>query len=70
MVARQSVLNPAPKRQNLEELLDKARKIGVTEEQLQQQRASFAYGNAPESATRITRESASAATKRNKLLCA
>lgn len=41
----------------LKELLDASRSRPVTEEELHEQRISFAFGNAPFSAERITRES-------------
>ncbi len=42
--------------------LEKAKTVILTEEQLQEQRASFVYGNAPKG-SRITKESALRATK-------
>lgn len=68
MAARKSVLKRAPQRPELDALLAEARKKGVTDEQLQEQRASFAYGNAPEGADRITKESARMSSKRNRLV--
>jgi hypothetical protein len=47
----------APERPELKKLLDWAREVGVTEDQLRAQRASFVYGNAPKG-SRITRKSA------------
>jgi hypothetical protein len=47
MAARKSVLKRAPDRPALDALLEKALKTGLTNEQLEEQRASFAYGNAP-----------------------
>ena len=60
MAIRKSAIRQAPPRPELERLLEQARKTGVTEEVLREQRASFAYGNAPED-SRITKESARAA---------
>lgn len=68
MVARKSVLNPAPERPELNELLARAKLQGVSEAQLSEQRVSFAYGNAPEKADRITKESARTASSRNRLI--
>jgi len=48
MAARQSVLKPAPRRPELDRLMTASIKAGVTDDQLQDQRVSFAYGNAPE----------------------
>lgn len=62
MVARKSFLGPAPDRPELDELLRKARTSQVTNEQLQEQRVSFAYGNAPESEL-ITKDSVREASK-------
>jgi hypothetical protein len=63
MAERKSVLKPAPRRPELERLLEESKKIGITDEELREQRVSFAYGNAPKG-SRITRESAKAASLR------
>ena len=68
MAARKSLLKPAPPRPELERLLARARETGVSDEELREQRASFAFGNAPAGADRITKESARAAATRNRLL--
>ena len=47
MAARKSALKRAPARPDLERLLELARTTRVTDDQLQEQRVSFAYGNAP-----------------------
>lgn len=57
MAERKSALERAPKRPNLESLLERAKSVQVTDELLQEQRASFVYGNAPQG-SRITKESA------------
>ena len=57
MAIRKSVLKSAPARPELDRLLEQARTTGVTDDQLRQQRVSFAYGNAPENSG-ITRETA------------
>lgn len=57
MAIRKSTIKQAPPRPELDQLLEQARQTGVTEEVLREQRASFAYGNAPEN-SRITKESA------------
>jgi hypothetical protein len=62
MAIRKSTLRPAPPRPELERLLNQARVTGVTDDELQEQRASFAYGNAPED-SRITKESAVMASR-------
>lgn len=57
MAIRKATIRKAPARPELDRLLEQARQTGVTEDQLREQRASFAYGNAPEN-SRITKESA------------
>lgn len=68
MAARKSVLKPAPKRPELEALLQQAKQKGVSDEQLKEQRVSFVYGNAPAGAERITKESARRVSSRNRLI--
>ena len=68
MAIRQSVLRSPPPRPELDRLLESARKSGVTDEQLHQQRASFAYGNAPLHDERVTKESAQKASQRSRLV--
>lgn len=63
MAERKSALTRAPERPRLQELLERAKKINMTDEQLQEQRASFVYGNAPKG-SRITKESALRAVHR------
>ncbi len=60
----QNVAAPDPE---LMRLLDASRNRVVTEEELQEQRVSFAFGNAPDSAL-ITKDSVRLASKRIKLL--
>ena len=62
MVERKSALRRAPARPRLEELL--AMEVHLTDEDLQEQTASFVYGNAPKG-SRITKESARAASRRS-----
>jgi len=57
---------PAPD-EELKRLLDLSREKGVTEEELQEQRISFAFGNAPFSSEQITRESVRLASQHIKL---
>ena len=63
MAERKSALKRAPKRPELDKLLDDARQTPITDEELQAQRASFVYGNAPQG-SRITKESAMRAARR------
>jgi hypothetical protein len=60
----QNVKAPDPE---LMRLLDESRDKPVTEEELQEQRVSFAFGNAPASQL-ITKESVRRASKHIKLL--
>jgi len=62
MAVRKSVLRPAPQRPELDRLLATSIAAGVTDEQLAEQRVSFAYGNAPEG-SRITKDSVRMASK-------
>jgi hypothetical protein len=57
MAERKSASGRAPERPHLQALLEHAKTVIVTDEQLQEQRASFVYGNAPRD-SRITKESA------------
>jgi hypothetical protein len=52
----------------LKKLLEIARAKDVTEEELHEQRISFAFGNAPFSSERITRESVRSASQNIKLV--
>lgn len=63
MAERKAALRRAPPRPELQELLERAKTAVVTDELLQEQRASFVYGNAPKG-SRITKESAREAAKR------
>jgi hypothetical protein len=63
MAERKSALERAPERPELEKLLERAKTVVLTEEDLQEQRVSFVYGNAPKG-SRITKQSASKAAKR------
>jgi hypothetical protein len=60
----QNITAPDPE---LLRLLDASRNQPITEEELQEQRVSFAFGNAPDSAL-ITKESVRLASKHIKLL--
>jgi hypothetical protein len=66
MAERKSTLRRAPDRPELRAKLDLARSVILTDEQLQEQRVSFVYGNAPKG-SRITKESALRATKQIRL---
>lgn len=61
MAARKSYLGPPPVRPELDKLLELARRMPVSEAQLQEQRVSFAFGNAPEDSN-ITKDSVRSAS--------
>jgi hypothetical protein len=62
MADRQPVMGPAPSHPELDQLLEKTQTLKVTEADLQEQRISFAYGNAPQSSN-ITKDSVRDASK-------
>jgi hypothetical protein len=62
MAERQPVLGKAPEHPELDRLLEQTKTMAVSEADLQEQRISFAYGNAPQ-ASRITKESVRDAAK-------
>jgi hypothetical protein len=67
MAERKSALKRAPARPALDALLERAKSVVLTEDQLREQRASFIYGNAPKG-SRITKESARKAVDRARVL--
>ena len=67
MVARKSLLGPKPEHPELDELFERTRELAVTDEQLEEQRISFAYGNAP-SGSRVTKESLRSASQRMQIV--
>lgn len=67
MAFRQTSIKRAPPRPELDELIARALRQGVSDAEWQEQRVSFVYGNAPEG-SRITKDSARAALKRTRLL--
>jgi hypothetical protein len=62
MAERKVFFGSPPKHAELDKLLEAAKGTPVTDEQLQEQRVSFAFGNAPES-SKITKESVRTASK-------
>jgi len=62
MAERKPSVARAPKRPELERLLQLNKERGVSDAELEEQRASFAYGNAPKG-SRITKASARSASK-------
>ena len=67
MAERKSSIARAPKRPDLEKLLEKNRQSEVSDEVLAEQRVSFAYGNRPKG-SRITKASARSAAKSMRLV--
>ena len=63
MAVRKSFLGPTPKHPELDRLLEETRNLPVTDDILQEQRVSFAYGNAPIEQGRITKDTVRAASK-------
>ena len=70
MAVRKAMITSTPSRPELDALLESARKRGVSEEALQEQRASFVYGNAPVHMDGITKDSAREASHHNRLMTA
>ncbi len=69
MADRQQFFRPVPADPELKRILDASKDRQVTEEELQEQRISFAFGNAPRSLeNRITKESVRLASKHIRLL--
>lgn len=62
MAERKPSISRAPARPELDHLLQQSKQRGVTEAELEEQRVSFAYGNAPKG-SRITKASVRRATK-------
>jgi hypothetical protein len=63
MAIRKSFLGATPTHPELDQLLEATRHIQVSEAQLKEQRVSFAYGNAPIDAARITKDSVRVASE-------
>ena len=67
MAERKPSRSRAPKRPELERLIQRSKAAGVSDAVLEEQRASFAYGNAPKG-SRITKASARSASKSLRLV--
>ena len=67
MADRKPILGDSPPRPDIDKLFDDARKTGVSEADLQEQRISFAYGNAPENSG-ITKQSVREASRTVRLI--
>ena len=68
MADRKQFQNLKPADPELIRLLEAARNKTVTEEELQEQRVSFAFGNAPADSELITKDSVRMASKKIRLL--
>ena len=68
MVDRKQFLNSEPADPELLRLLDETRDRSVSEDELREQRVSFAFGNAPVDSVAITKESVRDASTKIKLL--
>lgn len=67
MAQRKPSIARAPSRPDLDDLLKRDKERGVSDAVLEEQRASFAYGNAPKG-SRITKASARSASKTVRLM--
>ena len=68
MADRKQFLGDIKTNPELKKVLEASRQIEVTEEELQEQRISFAFGNAPANAKNITKESVRQTAKKLRLL--
>jgi len=68
MADRKQFQNVPPVDQELARLLSESKIRPVTEEQLREQRVSFAFGNAPATSERITKDSVRAASTHIRML--
>lgn len=68
MADRKQFLNTKPADPELLRALEASRNKQVTEEELHEQRISFAFGNAPESNKLITKDSVRRASKKISIL--
>jgi hypothetical protein len=68
MADRKQFLGNLKVNPELKKVLETSRSKQVTEDELQEQRISFAFGNAPASAENITKDSVRQTSKRVRLL--
>ncbi|HVO59994.1 MAG TPA: hypothetical protein VMT53_03615 [Terriglobales bacterium] len=68
MADRKQFLGNLKADSRLRQVLESLRDTQVTEEELQEQRVSFAFGNAPANAKNITKESVRQTSKKLRLL--
>jgi hypothetical protein len=67
MADRKPILGDSPPRPELDRLFEEAKRTGVSEADLAEQRISFAYGNAPANSG-ITKESVREASRSMRLI--
>lgn len=67
MADRKAYMGKLPSHPELDKLLERARSAPATEDELREQRVSFAYGNAPESSG-ITKDSARVAAEQIRIV--
>ena len=68
MAERKPFLGPIKSDPELKKLIEETRRTPVTEEELHEQRISFAFGNAPANAKHITKDSVRQTSKQIRLL--
>ena len=68
MADRKQFLGDIKANPELKKVLETSRQTQVTEEELQEQRISFAFGNAPANAKNITKESVRRTSQKLRLL--
>jgi hypothetical protein len=68
MADRKQFLGNIKANPDLQKALERSRAVQVTEEELREQRISFAFGNAPANAENITKESVRQTSKKLRLL--
>jgi hypothetical protein len=68
MADRKPFIGPIKSDPELKRLLEESRRSPVTEEELREQRISFAFGNAPADAKNITKDSVRKTSQNIKLL--
>lgn len=66
MADRKTFIGPPPEHPELDQVLESVRGRPITEDQLQEQRVSFAYGNAP-SGSKITKDSVRTASRSTRI---
>ncbi|MGB9254744.1 MAG: hypothetical protein WCC25_07905 [Candidatus Korobacteraceae bacterium] len=68
MAERKPFIGPIKADPELNKLIEESKRAPVTEEELREQRISFAFGNAPANARNITKDSVRRTSQHIKLL--